>query len=97
MSCVSSLFNFFQYFQPGSCRPPLLIEGCFDVIPELKDWNLVTRILLENEKELDVLESLTTLLYESVYQALKGKSSKLREKSRIGICKRYALFICLIL
>lgn len=56
------------------------------MIPVVKEWEIFCSILLQSEEDIHVLESLATLLFESVYQTLKGKSSKKREKSRIGRC-----------
>lgn len=50
----------------------------------MQNWNLLCSILLNNDEDHDDLETLAIILYESVYQTLKGKSSKLREHSRIG-------------
>lgn len=71
-------------FQPGCCRTILLVEGCLYAIPEMKNWDLFCSILLESKEDLNMLEAVAVLFYESVKQTLAGKSSKLREKSRIS-------------
>lgn len=51
-------------------------------MPEVQNWALFCSILLKEEEDLEVLEALATLLYESIYQTLTGQSCKRREKSR---------------
>lgn len=71
-------------FKPGDAVKQLLVEGCLNYCPVIKNWKLYISILLRDDVELDIKEPLVELFAEAVHQVLIGRSAKPRDKSRRG-------------
>ncbi|KAJ8922392.1 hypothetical protein NQ315_004337 [Exocentrus adspersus] len=69
--------------RPGDATIQLLVEGCIDYFPGIRNWKLYIRIFNRAEVDMDTKEQLAQLFAEAVHQVLVGRSTVMREKSRM--------------